>query len=356
MRYEVCPGRLRQWALGLLLALPLASVANEVLAGGSISGTVTLPGGAALSVEHMRLQRLESNGFWQHVGMTPQPVGSNGYVYTALTPNIYRVCYDDDVLLRHCFDGHNETASADMDFTAITLDSGQQRDNVNLAPQPGSEFRGRIRNRYEPAIPIESVALTLIDENGVAYEDRYDFVVDPNGNYVIGGVAPGRYYVHLSAYNFTPQFYPSDECVEDCMPGVYGELVTVPAGAPLLGVDFDLAPYSVIRMRVVESATGIDIPNPRVGGWNSIMGPALVRPARYDAASGEYVLYVGRLGEIVAAYSPGFVSRFVNGGHCYMMVDCLFMYPRLVLARDEVRHTTLRLVPQADYLFSGDFE
>lgn len=130
----------------------------------------------------------------------------------------------------------------------------------------------------------------------------------------------------------------------------------MPAGGAAQGVDFALAPYSVMRMRVVDGRSGVDIAQPGIGGWGSLMGPALLRPARLDTATGDYVLYLGPLGDTVATYVPGYVSRFVAGGHCDFMTLCISLNPPLRLEPLQVRHFTFRVTPSESYIFAGDFE
>lgn len=323
----------------------------------SLSGRVVVPDGATFSQAGLLLQRRSANGqFWENLGVTPQIVGADGYLYTSLAAGTYRMCYDDRVLLRQCFDGRNETAFAGFDFTPIVLAANDERQEVNLTPQPGGELRGRVTDAYDATTTISWFLVTVYDENGNAFDDWYDLQPDANGNWVIGGVAPGNYYVSGHMETFAKQFWPADECSDDCWPSMHGQTVTVPAGGAAQNIDFAMQPFSVVRLRVVDSATGLAIDQPMVGGWSSIMGPALLRPARYDAASGEYVQYLGPTGDRVAAYAPGYVTRFVTRGNCYNMVDCLFVFPTLVLPRSEVRNVTLRLNLRDGYIFANDFE
>lgn len=335
----------------------LAAVAIDGAQAASLSGRVVVPDGATFSPAGLLLQRRSSNGlFWENPGYVPQIVGTDGYLYSSIAAGTYRMCYDDNVLLRQCFDGRNETAFAGFDFTPIALAAGDERQEVNLTPQPGDELRGRVTDAYDATTTISWFLVTVYDENGNAFADWYDLQPDPAGNWVIGGVAPGRYYVSGHIETFVTQFWPGDECVDVCAPPEYGQQVTVPAGGAASNIDFAMKPFSVVRVRVLDSATGVEIPQPSVGGWSSIMGPALLRPARYDAASGEHVQYLGPSGDRVAAYAPNYVTRFVTRGNCYSMVDCLFVYPPLVLARDEVRRVTLRLALRDGYIFAHDFE
>lgn len=338
-------------AIAALLATVFAAAASAA----SLGGRVVVPAGATFSPDGLLLQRRSANGqFWENFGAVPQIVGVD-YLYS-LSAGTYRLCYDDRVLLRQCFDGRNRTAFAGTDFTPIVLADGDQRQEVNLTPQPGNELRGRVVDAYDATTTFGWFLVTLFDENGNPFEDWYDLQPDAAGNWVIGGLAPGRYYVSAQVQTYVTQFWPDDECVDDCFPTMHGGQVTVPAGGAAQNIDFALAPYSVVRMRVLDSGTGLPIAQPAVGAWSHLMGPALVRPARYDAASGEYVQYLGPLGDRVAAHAPGYVTRFVTRGNCYNMVDCLFVYPTLVLARGEARHVTLRLSLRDGYIFANDLE
>lgn len=191
-----------------------------------------------LSAQHLHLYRKTWNGlYWEYTGMMPQLLGG-GYRFAPLEPNTYPLCYDDNVLLRQCFDGYDEGAFAGLGSTPIVLGAARQRDNVNFTPLPGSELRGRMHNRYEPALPLEWVAVRVYDENGTAFEDRHDLQLDPGGNWVVGGIAPGNYYVSVEADTFISQFHPNDDCRDDCYPSQHGTLLTVPAGGAAQGVDF----------------------------------------------------------------------------------------------------------------------
>jgi hypothetical protein len=344
----------RACAVLATMALAAAALATPMTA--SLGGNVVLPSGVTLTASALLLQRLAANGqYWENLGYTAQLTGNGDYRYPALPAGTYRVCYEDNVLLRYCFDGHDEGAFAGFAFTPIALADGQQRHDIHLEPQPGSSISGRVRDTYDPTTVFSGISVTIHDENGVAFEDRHDIATGADGSWTVGGIAPGSYYVRVQSTNFVSQFHPGDECVDDCWPEFHGELLTVPADGAVQNLDFALAPYSVVRVRVTDSR-GDPIAQPRVGGWAHLMGPALLYPARYDAVNGDYVLYMEADGEAVGAAATGYVWRLVVTGNCYDLIDCWDAYSPLVLGRGEVRQVTLRLTSSDSYLFANDFD
>lgn len=324
-----------------------------------IGGRVVLPAGADPLAHGPAIERYdEATGEWTPAVIVDDTPTGDTYRYDKLRAGTYRLCYEDDVHVRQCFDGQDQGATVAFDYTPVTVAIGETNTAVNFAPRLGATLEGRISDGYGNASLGGTVYLTIYDENGGMLPRWVAADLDANGGYRARGFAAGTYYVVARYGAFLSRVWPNGDCSRDagdCDPLLQGAPVAVPwEGAT--GVDFALQPYAVMRARVVDASTGAVIDGATFSGWTWVFGAAMSTRNWYDASSGQHVSYNDDDGERMGATATGYLPRFVLGGNCLVLADCALVNTPLLQPRGEVRHVTVRLTRADDYLFSNDFE
>lgn len=325
-----------------------------------IGGRVVLPAGAEPLTNGPEIERYDAaTGAWGNVNVFDSGLSGDIYRYEKLPAGTYRLCYEDGVHVRQCFDGQDQGATVGFDYTPVVVASGETNASVNFSPRLGATIEGRIYDGYANVDFGQAgrAYLTIYDENGGRFSDPptvADF--DANGRFRIGGLAAGNYYLIASFEAFLDRVWPNGNCQrDDCDPLVQGMPLTVPPEGAT-GVDFPLQPYAVVRAKIVDASSGASIANAELSGWLWLLGIGRTTRNWYDASSGEFVSYNTDYGNRIGAVALGYVSRFVVGGNCAVLDDCARTYPLLTQPRGDVMRVQLRLTPSADYLFSNDFE
>lgn len=321
----------------------------------TVAGSVVLPQGYSVDLSKLAFERYDTaSGSWSAAGKPVDAVSDEGYRVRQLEAGTYRACYDQAPLLRQCFDGRNQGPTATFDFTPIVVAAGDTRNEVNLAPVAGSSIGGRFTDRYGSGTSV-AASITLYDVNGEELPRRMLATVDGQGNYSLAGVAPGVYYVVARNGTYLSRIFPDVDCDTDCNP-LLGDLVTVPANGSAANVDFGLQPFAVMRARLRDRETGADIADARFGPWSLIIGPRVSLPNWYDAASGEYVAYMERVGNNVGASAMFYTPHFIGVGDCPDIAACMRASAGVAVQPGEVRHVELTMLRTEFYVFSSGFE
>ncbi|HEV7923227.1 MAG TPA: carboxypeptidase regulatory-like domain-containing protein [Thermoanaerobaculia bacterium] len=145
-------------------------------------------------------------------------------------------------------------------------------------------------------------------------------VSDANGRYRWQG-ANGSYYADVSQYRYDPQVYADRNCTGSCDPRT-GNLVAVPDGTDVTGIDFHLRPsvvYGNIAGRVVDDLTGAGVADVLVAATTGSLSARTDAQGNYTLGSdgvpnGQYRLYV-------EAGSP-YLIGLSGGGSCGDFNDC----------------------------------
>lgn len=328
-----------------------------------IGGRVVLPAGADPLAHGPTIEWYdEATGEWSPASTALDgTLTGDTYRYGKLRAGTYRLCYEDGVHVRQCFDGQDQGATVAFDYTPVVVAVGETNTAINFSPRLGATIEGRVYDGYADAANDslgDTAYLTIYDENGGHFPRSVIAELDASGHYRVGGFAAGNYYVVASYGAFLARVWPNGNCRHDdgdCDPLVLGTPITLPwQGAT--GIDFALQPHAVVRARIVDASTGNAIAGATLSGWTWVLGVAMTTRNWYDASTGEHVSYNDDDGERIGATAPDYVSRFVLGGNCAVLLDCSLNYPRLQQSRGDVRQVTLRLTRAGDYLFSNDFE
>ncbi len=97
------------------------------------------------------------------------------------------------------------------------------------------------------------VYVNLYDTTGTFLQSS---VIDEHdGSWRMGSIAPGSYYVSISAYQYVSEVWNDEPCSSTCDP-LTGDPIVVGAGETVGGIDFVLDRLGEIRGRVTDDATG----------------------------------------------------------------------------------------------------
>jgi hypothetical protein len=97
------------------------------------------------------------------------------------------------------------------------------------------EMRGNVRSATDQQ-PITSARVTAYDEQELSVTSAY---TDSSGDWVIGNLAAGAYFLETSANAYQKELWDDIPCLWGC-DATDGDLVTVTTGETTQGIDFDL--------------------------------------------------------------------------------------------------------------------
>lgn len=199
-------------------------------------------------------------------GGAAQSAPDGSYVIDGVAPGQYSVCVLNayDVYLDQCYDAMDVPASGIPAYTTVQLGGGEQRTGIDFALDLGSTITGTLQDRYF-ASPIANKQMTFL-----LYSSGKDLVVHtaattgPTGQYALGGIAPGDYYVESgnagtgvnTFYGFA--FFAQKHCAQSCALDD-AALIRVPDAGTRTGVDIVLQPGYVVSGKVTDAQSGLGI-------------------------------------------------------------------------------------------------
>lgn len=197
-------GLLQQWYAGASsfdTATPVDLTAGQersgidaaLVAGGSISGTVTAPAGTNLaSVQATVYDAAGSNPNY----VRSEPVNADGtFTVKGLYSGSYKVQFlgFNTGLLEHWYDGASSFAAA----TPVAVTAGQDHAGINAALVKGASISGKVTSAA--GVDLGSVWAYLYEGNDLSYAGSVR--VSPDGSYQFGGLTAGSYKVQFSTGN-----------------------------------------------------------------------------------------------------------------------------------------------------------
>lgn len=268
-------------------------------AGGSFSGTVTGPGGAAPSASAVCVFVSTASPSGMPLGNAA--ISSDGtYRLVGLAPGAYRVKFDsceqrgsDEYGLQYF-----STAKRPGDATTVTVSNGEDRGGVDATLEAGTSIRGHVYGTSGTDAPLAgacvSVAVPSTDPGGLTFERRVS--TDAAGAYAVRGLAAGvDYRVRFERCNadgspaYTSEWYDDQQFLQNATP------VTPTIANPAVGIDahLDLAGSGGFPGVTAPSGpAGVGTPGGATGGPTT-------RPPEVAPAVMLSKLRTGRLGPVL---------------------------------------------------------
>ena len=299
--------------LALLLAAALPAAAQSVPdapdAPGSIAGTVTAEGGAALAGIEVQIYRLLQYGYW-HVERTLTTDASGGFRVAVLQAGTYRVGFRDPTGVYGS--AYYVDAQALANATDIAV-AGVDVTGIDAVLRPAGAVTGIYSDTTTPYIYTEIAALVPGDG---AWQKAASVAVTTTGPYTLTGLAPGIYRVCAYAQWYVEPLPEPSVCYDDIISSPdYAQPVTVTGGVTTTGIDLTAGVEGdgAVIAGVVRAASGAPLAG--VDVWiNRTYGPGMTQTT--DAA-GRYEVRGVVPGQYIVAFSESatgiYVTQFYSG-------------------------------------------
>lgn len=136
--------------------------------------------------------------------------------------------------------------------TPIPVTTGNTTPNIDFALNQGGKVTGNISSTLGPAITGE---INLFSSTGTFLTAGYSF--DGSGDYEIGGIPTGNYYVSTSNFEgFADELYNNHPCSGGFCDVTPGDLVPVTVGSTTPNIDFALDEGGSLSGNVSDDKTG----------------------------------------------------------------------------------------------------
>ena len=175
----------------------------------------------------------------------------------------------------------------------ITLQNGQNLENVDVSLAAGGVIRGTLTDRYTNLPIANSAAITFYlydpaDANGYPWE-TLETPTDGLGHYELTGLTDSP--VILGAFSYVPYYELSIyKCSPDpCADRTVSPVLHAPTGTIIENVNFTLFPGSVIKGAVTSVADGTSIPGATIHAISQLFGGSIVGSTTTDS-NGRYTL------------------------------------------------------------------
>jgi hypothetical protein len=224
------------------------------------------------------------------------------YAFNALPADKYAVCVEDvgDEYLSQCYDELDADASGVRKYTAIDLSAGGAATGIDFDLHVGSAVTGTLHDSYF-AVPIANaiVELTLYSSGELPISTTRT-TTDEFGQYLIGGVAPGSYYLVAdgpadppapNAY-YVPTLHAGGECPggDPPCPFTAQALFVVPANGSATAIDATLRPGHVITGTVTDAKSGLPLSGVQVNSCEQAGFLYMLAGTATTVADGTYTL------------------------------------------------------------------
>lgn len=218
---------------------------------------------------------------------------------TATGSSLHQSEVYDDV---HCLTFCTPTTGTPVETTLGSTILG-----IDFALERRGTITGHV-TQSENGAPLPNAVLTLYSAQG-------SFVrsvgTDLLGEYVLGGLDAGDYYVTAQSPGYIDEVWEDQPCSTACVP-LDGDPVSVALDATTSGVDFALERLGSISGFVTDAQTGEPVP------FGTVYG--------FDAAGAQFAASVSSGNYLLAGLRPGPFQVFVNGyryrGMLYDGIDC----------------------------------
>lgn len=204
----------------------------QLATGGTISGSITGPGGAPIEGPQISVETLSSGVVAPTPAQFPTPTT---FVISKVAPGSYVLKFSGRFDLWVPEWWNNKSTRASANTVVVALSENLAGVNVELAPH--SSISGTLL--LPGGIPAANVSVTAEQVGGSGGGST---VTDSDGNYVITPIVPGNYIVGI--HDFTPQ---------QVIPEFYGgptresaAVISVPSNTAVEGIDFDVAQGGVV--------------------------------------------------------------------------------------------------------------
>ncbi|MCJ7484798.1 MAG: carboxypeptidase regulatory-like domain-containing protein, partial [Candidatus Aminicenantes bacterium] len=213
--------------------------------GGFISGRVTGPDGAPLSLAQARA--VDSNNRVVTLGWTK---ADGTYRISQLSAGNYKIRF----ISRQSSIAYEwyENVSVGEEGLPVPVQTGATTANIDAQLENWSEIQGAIHGHVTDAAgnPVNEVNVTAYDSSGFAvssgWTGRYNL---EDGDYEIWRLRPGLYTIYFNATtaagNHVSEYYPDKPVIGDAVPVLI-------QGAQVFGIDAQLADAGVVTGRVTD--------------------------------------------------------------------------------------------------------
>lgn len=239
---------------------------NALFAAETISGRV-LNANTGLGIVGVDLDAYDANG--NAVTLVSGRSAANGnYTMTVPGPGTYRVRADSSLALGFVDEYYTEVFLFSA-ATPLTMTANQARTNVNFTLSNGFNISGRV---LVNGVGLSGIDIDVYSSTG-EFLSGYPALTTANGNYTVGALPPGSYYVRANPDPATGQFqttryFPSAATQALAMPivitnasvanrditvtdgGTISGIVTNTSGALLAGIDLDVYDLAGVRQDV----------------------------------------------------------------------------------------------------------
>lgn len=263
------------------------TTANFVLQkGGSISGNVSRTdskepvAGALISLQP------QTAGDYVYGGIASATADSLGhYQFPNLPVGNYTLSVQPPIsspLLTQVYANHDVDATLNVSGDIVTLSEGQAVSAINFPLDPGVTFSGSLTSAINGAPVYSIVSVSRIGANAVP---GYVQVGSGTGQYQSGFLAPGSFDVQFGPSDaFSPLYY------SQAATPAQAQIVVLPAGQNVSGIDAQLTPTQTIAGTVSDSVTHQPIQGAHLHAGYNIAFQFLDLSDAISDASGNFLL------------------------------------------------------------------
>lgn len=260
---------------------------------GSISGTVTAPGG--IPVERVSVEAYTTYGKRVDTASTD---ASGNYALSGLITGAYLLYFDTDFTGTAYTPEWYDNQSVATAATPVAVTDGVATTGIDVELVAGTQFSGQVTG--EDGMMLQSVNVQVYDSSGQIVARAS---TDAAGNYTTTpGVPSGSYRIFFDSpigKAYLAEYYNDTASLDEAT------ALNVTAPDPQPGVDAVLAPAARISGRVTDAATGDPLPTIGV----NISGPGGSNYLTTDS-DGNYTSYAGlQSGVYTVSFGPIFDSQ-----------------------------------------------
>jgi len=270
----------------------------QLAAAGHLSGTLSaVDGGPLPGIVAWAFTRTDPTADWQPTSW--ETTDANGRYDLRLGAGTYRVCFYSSEYFPRCYqDAANLAAAADLGVTV-----GETKDGIDARLSPAGRITGQVKSPLGAGVAEVSVLVYLPTLNA---SSTYSWTLaaqghtDNSGNYTIGQVAPGEYWVCFHPSGGSQGALPlyANQCYQGKRLALGPDPVIVNGALTTEHIDVTLTPPGSISGRITNSANaGIGNVWVTVGRWRDLgngFGYLNAESIAYTNAAGQY--RVDRLG------------------------------------------------------------
>jgi 5-hydroxyisourate hydrolase-like protein (transthyretin family) len=227
--------------IALAAALPASCAPDS--GSGTISGTVTAPGGIPLSAVQVTAYTIYGDR-----GGYAYSDASGNYQVTGLIAGSYVLEFKPGS--GYAVEWYNNQPTA-LTAASVTVSTGGTTGTINAQMELGARFSGQVVG--DGSGPLQSAQINVYDSSGQYVAGAY---TDAAGNYTTSpGLATGSYRISFEAYSYLSEYY-------DDMPSLdTATALAVTSPAVMSGVNATLANGGKISGHVTSATTGLPLVN-----------------------------------------------------------------------------------------------